>query len=268
MIDTNSAFVGDIPGNYDKGMGPVIFDHMARMMAEKTAAVAPQSVLELAAGTGIVTRHLSTVLGDAHVVATDLNEPMLDIARGKFAETDNVRFQTADAQDLPFEDATFDAVVCQFGHMFFPDRDKAYAEAARVLRPGGQYLFSTWGTNAENPYSELMIEALAAAFEGDPPGFMKVPFSLNDAPAILDEVAQAGFVDPHHEMIEHAPSVDSYDNFAQGLILGSPAYFEVLERSGDHDEIARELAGQMRARFGREPSTMPLKAHFFQMISA
>lgn len=267
MVDTNSAFVGDIPGNYDKQMGPVIFEHMAQIMARKVAASAPKHVLELAAGTGIVTRHLATVLDDTHIVVTDLNEPMLEIARKKFSETEKVSFQTADAQDLPFEDGTFDAVICQFGHMFFPDRAKAHAEAARVLKPGGQYLFSTWGTNAENPYSELVIETLSAAFESDPPGFMKIPFSLNDATGILGELRQAGFTEPHHEYVEHAPSVESFDAFALGLILGSPAYFEILEREGDHGEIARTLAGHMRARFGHEPSTMPLKAHFFQTAS-
>ncbi len=267
MVDTNSAFVGDIPGNYDREMGPVIFDHMARIMAQKTAAVSPRQVLELAAGTGIVTRHVSSALEDGHIVVTDLNEPMLDIARTKFSETDNVSFQTADAQELPFDDASFDAVICQFGHMFFPDRAKAYAEALRVLKPGGIYLFSTWGTNAENPYSELVIETLSAAFDGHPPGFMKVPFSLYDAAAILDEVAQAGFVEPRHEYVEHASTVASFDNFALGLMLGSPAYFEVLERDGDHGEIASDLAHNMRARFGSEPSAIPLKAHFFQMVS-
>ncbi|KIC41923.1 methyltransferase type 11 [Ruegeria sp. ANG-R] len=267
MVDTNSAFVGDIPGNYDREMGPVIFDHMARIMAQKTAAVSPGHVLELAAGTGIVTRHLSRALDDAHVVVTDLNEPMLDIARTKFSETSNVSFQSADAQELPFADSSFDAVICQFGHMFFPDRARAYAEARRVLKPGGIYLFSTWGTNAENPYSEMVIETLSGAFESDPPGFMKVPFSLHDAAAILDEVVQAGFVEPCHECVEHASSVANFDNFALGLMLGSPAYFEVLERDGDHGEIAGDLANNMRARFGPEPSTMPLKAHFFQMMS-
>ncbi len=268
MVDTNSAFVGDIPGNYDRKMGPVIFDHMARVMAEKTASNSPQRILELAAGTGIVTRHLANSLSNVDMVVTDLNEPMLDIAREKFSDADSVTFRIADAQELPFEDESFDAVVCQFGHMFFPDRPKAYAEAARVLKPGGQYLFSTWGTNAENPYSELVIETLSAAFEGDPPGFMKVPFSLHDPVGILDEVEQAGFVAPVHESVEHASSVSSYDEFALGLMRGSPAYFEVLERDGDHGEIANSLAAEMRARFGQEPSTMPLKAHFFQMTKA
>ena len=268
MSDSTAAFVGDIPKNYDGKMGPVLFDHMARMMAQRAAAKAPGDVLEIAAGTGIVTHHLAAMLGnDARIVATDLNEPMLNIARDKFDETQTVAFQSADAQELPFDDDSFDVVICQFGHMFFPERSRAYDEARRVLRPGSHYLFTTWGSNAENPYSELVIETLADAFMSDPPGFMKVPFSLSDARLILEELAQAGFVEVDHEVTDHNPTVASYDEFAHGLIFGSPAFFEINERGGDHADIARDLADRMRARFGYEPSTMPLKAHFFAMAT-
>ncbi|MBE1284742.1 MAG: methyltransferase domain-containing protein [Rhodobacteraceae bacterium] len=268
MNDTTSAFVGNIPTNYDTRMGPVIFDHMAKRMADRAAALHPGRVLEIAAGTGIVTRHLADSLGEeVAILATDLNEPMLQVARNKLDGDARVEFQEADAQDLSFDDGVFDVVICQFGHMFFPDRPKAYAEARRVLRPGGHYVFSTWGSNAENPYSDIINQTFADTFQDDPPGFMKVPFSLNDPQTLLAEVAEAGFFDPNHEVAEHHSVVASFDDFALGMMLGSPAFFEVSERGGDHVVLARDLANRFRARFGDEPASMPLKAHFFSMTA-
>jgi ubiquinone/menaquinone biosynthesis C-methylase UbiE len=145
MFEQSARFTGDIPTNYDRGMGPHLFVDYAADLARRVAAARPLRVLEIAAGTGIVTRLLRDILPvTADLVASDLNPPMLDVARQKFRAGERIEFQPADANALPFPDGAFDAVVCQFGVMFFPDKLRAFAEAFRVLKPGGRFLFSVW----------------------------------------------------------------------------------------------------------------------------
>jgi ubiquinone/menaquinone biosynthesis C-methylase UbiE len=145
MSDDAAGFVGNIPQYYDQGMGPMVFVDYAADIARRVAAGNPARVLETAAGTGIVTRKLRDALpAGVHLTATDLNPPMLDVARSKFHAGEQVEFRPADATALPFADRSFDAVVCQFGVMFFPDKAKSYSEVYRVLAPGGRYLFSVW----------------------------------------------------------------------------------------------------------------------------
>lgn len=152
MTSDAARFVGNIPQHYDQGLGPIIFVDYAAEMARRVAIHQPMRVLETAAGTGIVTRQLRNLLSAAaHLTATDLNPPMLDVARAKFRAGEQVQFKPADAMALPFADASFDAVVCQFGVMFYPDKDQSYREVLRVLVPGGHYLFSIWDAHAYNP---------------------------------------------------------------------------------------------------------------------
>ena len=110
-------------------------------------------LLETACGTGILTRALAARLPEAvAITATDLNEPMLDFARLQ-PSGGRVAWRQADAQALPFSDGTFDAVVCQFGVMFFPDKQRAYREVFRLLKPGGRFLFSVWDRLETNDLS-------------------------------------------------------------------------------------------------------------------
>ena len=170
MRDRAGDFIGSIPAFYDHGLGPVFFAEFADDIARRVAATAPTRVLEIAAGTGIVTRRLRDVLSrEAHLTATDLNPPMLEVARAKFNRDEMVEFQPADANALPFPDASFDTIVCQFGVMFFPDKDKGYREAYRVLMGGGRYLFSVWDSHRHNPIGRLITEILAGLFPHDPP---------------------------------------------------------------------------------------------------
>jgi SAM-dependent methyltransferase len=140
MSATDVAFAGSIPALYDRYMGPLLFEPYARDIAARAAALGPQHILETAAGTGIVTEALARALPQADIVATDLNQAMLDVAAERVRAA-NVRFQQADAQALPFADGEFDLVLSQFGVMFFPDRVGAYREVRRVLKPGGRVLF-------------------------------------------------------------------------------------------------------------------------------
>jgi ubiquinone/menaquinone biosynthesis C-methylase UbiE len=152
--------------------------------------------LELAAGTGIVTRRLRDLLPrDARLIATDLNPPMLEVARGKFGADEAVEFEPADATALPFPDASFDAIICQFGVMFFPDKDKSYREAHRVLVSAGQYLFSVWDSHRHNPIGRLIIEIVTEFFPHDPPQFYQVPFGYHRIDPIKDSLEAAGFTD-------------------------------------------------------------------------
>lgn len=143
MSNDAASFVGNIPQYYDQGLGPMIFVDYAADIAQRAAAGNPARVLETAAGTGIVTRKLRDALpAGAHLTAADLNPSMLDLARSKFRSSEQIAFQPADATALLFADGSFDAVVCQFGLMFFPDKPKSYSEVFRVLAPRGRYIFS------------------------------------------------------------------------------------------------------------------------------
>jgi SAM-dependent methyltransferase len=170
MKDDAAGFTGSIPEHYDQGLGPVIFVDYAADMAHRVAACAPSRVLETAAGSGIVTRQLRDALPNGtQLTATDLNAPMLDVARTKFQPGEQVEFKPADAMALPLEDGSFDAVVCQFGVMFFPDKAKSYREVYRVLAPGGHYWLSVWDSHSYNPWARIVHEVCGRFFPADPP---------------------------------------------------------------------------------------------------
>ena len=169
--DSDQDFAGSIPGLYESHLVPLIFEPYAVDLAKRLASRSLTRVLEIAAGTGVVTRQLAAVLPESvSIVATDLNQPMLDQAAA-IGTRRPVEWRQADAMQLPFEDASFDAVACQFGVMFFPDKSKAFAEARRVLRPGGVFIFSVWDRIEENEFADAVTKALASVFPGDPPRF-------------------------------------------------------------------------------------------------
>src|SRR5215470_11897609 len=161
MSAGDKIFAGSIPENYDRHMVPLIFESYARDISQKAAALSPKAVLEIAAGSGAVTRALAPKLSpDARYVVTDLNQPMLDYAATRQVADSRISWRKADAQALPFEDACFDLVCCQFGVMFFPDRQAGYREAKRVLRPGGCFLFNVWDRIEENVFANEVTNAL------------------------------------------------------------------------------------------------------------
>ena len=160
------------------------------------AACSPARVLETAAGTGIVTRQLRDLVpAGVRLTATDLNPPMLEVARARFRADEQVDFRPADATALPFPDGSFDAVVCQFGVMFYPEKDKSYRETYRVLTPGGRYLFNVWDAHHYNPFGRITHEVAASFFPADPPQFYKVPFSYHQIDPIKESLIGAGFAD-------------------------------------------------------------------------
>jgi ubiquinone/menaquinone biosynthesis C-methylase UbiE len=195
MLESDKVFAGSIPENYDRHMVPLIFAPYATDLAERAAALSPGAVLEVAAGTGVVTRALAPKLSpNARYVVTDLNQPMLDYAASRQPPDPRITWRQADALTLPFEDAAFDLVCCQFGAMFFPDRASAYREARRVLRRGGHFLFSVWDRIEENAFADDVTNALARIFPEDPPRFMaRTPHGYHDTALIRRELMEAGF---------------------------------------------------------------------------
>src|SRR5437879_8665851 len=197
MSESDKAFTGSIPENYDRHMVPLIFESYAQDMAQRAAALAPKAVLETAAGSGVVTRALAATLSaDARYVATDLNQSMLDYAATRQNADSRISWRQADAQALPFEDGAFDLVCCQFGMMFLPDRPSGYREARRVLKPGGSFLFNVWDRIEENIFADDVTTALATFFPDDPPRFMaRTPHGYHDITLIRSDLAKAGFLD-------------------------------------------------------------------------
>lgn len=238
MTSADAVFAGSIPALYDRHLGPLLFEPYAGDMAARVAALGPADILETAAGSGIVTAALAAALPAAKIVATDLNQAMLDVAAGK-PELAKVRFQAADAQNLPFPDAAFDALVCQFGVMFFPDRVAAAREARRVLRPGGRFLFNVWDALDRNPASAAVHEAVAALFPDDPPSFLpRTPFGYHDRDRIEADLHAAGFIEVEIETVGLASKVDA-QGAAFGLTHGSPLRAEI--------EVRGDLADAQRA---------------------
>ena len=211
MTDADKVFTGSIPEIYDTYLVPLIFETFAADLAERVAAGAPQSVLETAAGSGVVTRALAPRLpAGGRYVVSDLNEPMLRHAAEQQGPDDRIAWRQADALALPFDDRSFDAVCSQFGVMFFPHRVAGYAEARRVLRPGGRLLFNVWDRIEENVFAHLVTQAAAAVFPDDPPRFLpRTPHGYHDVARIEQELQAAGFAQisiSTHDELSHAPS--------------------------------------------------------------
>jgi ubiquinone/menaquinone biosynthesis C-methylase UbiE len=265
MAKLDTVFSGSIPSLYDKYLGPLIFEPYAEDLARRLSALDPERVLETAAGTGIVTRALDRSLSpDAGIVATDLNQPMLDHAAERTSSS-RVSWRNVDAQALPFPDAAFDAVVCQFGVMFFPDRQKAYCEARRVLKPGGRFIFNVWDKLEHNEFSDLVNTAVADIFPEDPPRFLaRTPHGYHDRDAVVAELRSAGFVNVAAETLTRRAVAPSCRDPAIGFCQGSPLRSEIEARdAGRLAEATDAAAGKIAARFGNGPVEGMIQAHIF-----
>lgn len=263
MNDVNSNFVGSVPEYYDSALVPVIFIDYAQDLAKLVIEREPKSVLELAAGTGVVTRLLrDSVSRECEIIASDLNEPMLGVARQKFKADEAVSFQTIDAMEIPLEDHSVDVVMCQFGVMFFPDKVKSYREALRVLKPGGHYIFNVWDSHASNPFAAVGQRVVEEAFPDDPPGFYKVPFHYHDVKEIERDLNDAGFSSVKVERRQIVKAIPSQEILAKGFIYGNPIGEEIRMRGGNPDAMVEKVRDAMEAEFGKDPAEMPLSAFF------
>ena len=244
MTATDTVFAGSIAAHYDRLMVPLKFTPWAEDMARRIAALSPAMILETAAGSGAVTEQIAKALPSAAITATDLNPAMLEIAAQR-PGLEDVRFRPADAQALPFADASFDLVTCQFGVMFYPDRVAAAREARRVLRAGGTYIFNVWNSLDQNPVSKVLSEALAEEFPANPPSFYaRVPFGYHDTARIAHDLAEAGFTDIAIETLEYPHGALAPRDAAEGMCRGTPLAAEIATHGDDALDLAVEAATQ------------------------
>jgi ubiquinone/menaquinone biosynthesis C-methylase UbiE len=256
MAETDKVFAGSIPEIYDRFLVPLIFESYARDLAERIAQTKPSDVLETAAGTGALTREIAARLpSGAGITATDLNQPMIDYAAARLSEPRRIAWRQADALVLPFEDQRFDVVACQFGVMFFPDKVRGYAEARRVLKPHGRFVFNVWDRISENDFANVVTEAVAAMFPADPPLFLaRTPHGHADAERIRSDVNAAGFASVSIETLGSTSKASSAHDAAKALCQGTPLRNEIEARAPSRLEEATQAAAEALARrFGRGP---------------
>jgi len=253
---SDAVFAGSIPEIYDRLLVPLIFQPYAEDVAARVAAAEPTQVLELAAGTGVVTRVLAARLpASTRIIATDLNQPMLDHAAAKQPQKDRIVWRQADALAVPFADQEFDTVVCQFGVMFFPDKIKAYGEARRVLKPGRPLFFNVWDDIARNEFSFAVTEALAGVFPNDPPQFMaRTPHGYHDTTILRADLTAAGFTKISFDAVERKSRAPSARDVAVAFCQGTPLRGEIETRDAARlEEATATVADFLAHRFGNGP---------------
>ncbi|HEY3155007.1 MAG TPA: methyltransferase domain-containing protein [Candidatus Eisenbacteria bacterium] len=265
----HAQFTASIPANYDRYLGPVIFDPYARDLAQRIRRSAPGRILETACGSGIATRRLlETLQPDAGLIATDLNPAMLDQARIAIGDDPRVSWEVADMCNLNFESASFDAVVCQFGIMFAPDKAAALREAHRVLRLGGQFLFNVWDTIDKNRFASIAHETITRLFPADPPTFYETPFGFHDRQLIRTMLESAGFSHINDVVVSTRSQSPSAEEFARGLVEGNPVVNEIQARGGASvDEVVKQLAASITKKLGGRPVPVHLQAIVFEAQS-
>jgi SAM-dependent methyltransferase len=265
---SDTRFGGALPELYERYLVPLIFQPYAIDLAMRTAALSPRRVLEVAAGTGVVTRELATRLrSDVDIVATDLNGPMLEQA-ARIGTSRPVTWQAADAQQLPFADAAFDVVACQFGVMFFPDKPRAFAEARRVLRPRGTLLFNVWARIEENVFAETVTAAVAGVFPEDPPRFLaRTPHGYFDLATIARDLALGGFTQrPRCDTVTAVARVEHPRAAAVAYCEGTPLRNEIEARDPARLGAAIDSAeAALARRFGSGAIAGRIQAHVIQV---
>jgi SAM-dependent methyltransferase len=266
----DAVFVGSIPEFYDTHLVPLIFQPYADDLARRVVKLEPARVLEIAAGTGAVTRAAALALPEStDYVATDLNEAMLDHAR-TVGTARPVRWQQADAMQLPFESASFDVVCCQFGAMFFPDRPHAFGEARRVLRPGGTFVFNVWDRIEDNEFADVVIDRLAGLYPADPPRFLaRTPHGYHDLDVVSADLAAAGFGSvPQYETVTARSRADSPQVPAIAYCQGTPLRSEIEARGGpDLAAATTACAEAIAERYGSGPVDGKIQAHIVTVQS-
>lgn len=250
MVATDKLFVGSIPEIYERFLVPLIFQSYALDLAKRVAKTEPQDVLETAAGTGVVTRAMASRLPETvRIVATDLNQPMLDHAATRQPRHRQIAWKQADALALPFPAESFDVVACQFGVMFFPDKVQGYKDARRVLRSDGHFVFNVWDRISENEFADVVTEALAAIFPHDPPRFMaRIPHGYHDVERIREELIAAGFSNISVDAVNDKSKALSPRDPAIAYCQGTPLRNEIEARDASRMEHATKHAAEALAR--------------------
>lgn len=264
MSASDKVFAGSIPELYDTYLVPLIFEAFASDLARRVAEAAPARVLETAAGTGVVTRALAPRLDrSARYTVSDLNQPMLERAASRQGADERIGWKQADALQLPFNDSSFNAVCCQFGVMFFPDRIVGYREALRVLEPGGRFLFNTWDRIEYNDFARIVTDAAGAFFPADPPRFLaRTPHGYHDVDRIDAELRQAGFSAVEIVTLQETSDAASARVPAVAYCQGTPLRNEIEARDPEALETVTDSSAAAIARaHGNGPVSGKIQGH-------
>ena len=264
MSASDKLFAGSIPEIYDRYLVPLIFEAYASDLARRVAEAAPVQVLETAAGTGVVTRALAPLLpAQARYVVSDLNQPMLDRAAIRLGSDKRLVWQQADALRLPFEEESFDAVCCQFGVMFFPDRLAGYREARRVLKKGGLFVFNVWDRIEHNDFARVVTDVATATFPSDPPRFLaRTPHGYHDVQQIEAELREAGFSATEIVTREGRSNAPTARDLAIAYCQGTPLRNEIEARDPQALQTVTDRAAEAIAeKYGDGPVSGKIQAH-------
>jgi ubiquinone/menaquinone biosynthesis C-methylase UbiE len=264
VSDLDKVFSGSIPTLYETHLVPLIFEAYATDLAKRVAAINACRILEVAAGTGVVTRALAAAASEGvSIVGTDLNQAMLDKA-ATVGTARPVQWLQADAMALPFPDNEFDAVVCQFGAMFFPNKLTAFSQAHRVLKRGGVFIFNVWDRISENEFADSITTALATVFPNDPPQFLaRTPHGYHDRQTIERDLAMGGFTtSPQIVTIAKRSRAESARVPAIAYCQGTPLRNEIEARNASRLGEATDMAAAALAqRFGTYALDGKIQAH-------
>ncbi|MDH5723222.1 MAG: class I SAM-dependent methyltransferase [Alphaproteobacteria bacterium] len=264
---SHTEFTGSIPETYDTYLGPYLFEFSGYDLANRVKNRIPEDgkVLEIACGTGISTYYLRQALPETvSITATDLNPAMLGFAKSKRGDLANVTFGEADALSLSFEDNGFDAVICQFGIMFFPDKAAGLAEMVRVLKPGGMLAFNVWDSMENNKAVKIAHETISKFFESDPPQFLHIPFGFYDIDHIRGLMAKIQLDNIESHIVSEKSEGFEASNIAKGAVEGNPGVLEINERANaDAGEITKAVTEALEAEYGPSPITTELQEIVF-----
>jgi SAM-dependent methyltransferase len=261
ISDDDHLWLDSMAEAYDRCLGPTVFRPFAVDLASRAAGHRPDRILELAAGTGVLTRELVTALPSAELVATDLNPAMVSLGSTRVSAA---RWEQADAIRLPYPDGEFDLVACQFGVMFFPDKPAAFAEARRVLRPGGCLLFNTWDVIATHGFDAPVMAGLERAFPGDPPNFLvAIPHGYADRDVVVSDLTAGGLETVVVETVTLEGHAESAAEVATGFCTGTPVRAAIEARS-DLAAATAVVSEEMVRQLGPGPVTARMTAHVFE----
>lgn len=264
MSNTNFSFGGSIPGKYDHYLGPFIFEPYAKHTASLIKNNS-RNILEIAAGTGRVTHHIAAAMhADARLTATDINGDMLEVAKQK-TTSNRVQWQTADAQQLPFDNNSFDCAVCQFGYMFLPDKQKGFDEAFRVLQPGGHFLVSTWDKVENNIPADISFQTVSEFLGNQLPSFYSLPHSLYNPDEIINYLETAGFGKITSEKVVLTGESPRAMDIATGYVEGNPVINEITKAgAGLPEKIKQVIVQKIHEQVSKDPVQASLSAWVFE----
>jgi len=245
-----TAFAGSIPANYEKYLGPFLFEPYALDLVSRLQDKKYNDILEIACGTGRLTKHIASSVKHESLTATDLNPDMISVAKEKVNDS-RIKWMQADAQKLPFPDNSFDLVVIQFGVMFFPDKSKGLKEAYRVLKPGGKLILNTWDRTENVPGIYEGRNVIESYFEGNPPKFYSIPFSMHDEKELRELPQNAGFKDVKVSLVKKEGYSSSTSDLAVGIVEGNPIYLAITEINPSLvDKITQHVRKVLREKYG------------------